>query len=242
MFGFSRFTAILGVVALTLTGCDESLTTEDPSLLSAEERSIRNIERQRTETAVAVGAGLGVLTGLAATQGQSREEQLRGALIGGLIGAAAGAATGEYVNTRTRQFSNEQQALQSLIAAADRDIANYRSMNATSANLIQQQRSKVRQLNSRLSNGTESVEGYRAKIASATNNLRSLDKGIVDISKQIEVMKSDNNDLRAAGKSTGQLPNRIASLEQQKRVLEARRRELASVYNEVPDAVGSYTF
>lgn len=242
MFGLTKLPAILGIVALSLSGCVDNFAPEDPSLLSSEEQSIRAIERQRTQTAVAVGAGAGALIGLVATRNQSREDQFKGILIGGLLGAAAGFATGEYVNTRTRSFSSDQQALQSLITAADRDIANYRSLNNTSSRLITQQRAKVRQLNGRLSSGAVSAESYRTQVASAANNIRSLDKGVSDIDKQIAVMKTDRDNIQAAGKSAGGLSSRISRLEAEKRTLESRRRSLASVYDEVPDAVGAYDF
>lgn len=238
MFGLSKLAAMLGIVAITLTGC----IAEDPSLLSAEERSIRAIEQQRKNTAIAVGALAGGGLALIATRDQSREEQLRGVALGVLAGGLAGFATGEYVNTRTRQFSNEQQTLRSLIAAADRDIANYRGLNETSRRLINQQRNKVRQLNRGLANNTQTTESYRTQIASASNNIRSLDTGIRDISKQISVMREDRDGLRANNKPTAGLSSRIASLEAEKRTLESRRRALASVYDEVPDSVGSYDF
>ena len=242
MFGLTRLPGVLALVALMLSGCDENVVTEDPSLLSAEEQSIRSIEQQRKQTAVLVGAGVGAGIGLLATRDQSRQEQVRAALLGGVLGALAGYATGDYVNARTRQFSSEQDALRSLIAAADRDIANYRRLNATSARLVDQQRNKVRLLNGRLQSGAVSVEGYRTQIASAATNVSSLDRGIADISKQIQIMKSDRDAIQAAKNSTGGLSDRIASLEAQKRTLESRRRALASVYDEVPASVGTYDF
>lgn len=242
MVGFSKLTAVLAIVALTLSGCNENFVAEDPNLLTADELRIRSIESQRKQTAVLVGAGAGALVGLIAKRNGSREEQLRAALIGGVIGGLAGFATGEYVNTRTRQFSSDQSALRSLLAAADRDIANYRGLNSTSARLIDQQRAKVRRLNRRLANGEENAESYRTKLASARTNVGSLDRGITDINKQIDVMKADRDAIQAARKSTGGLSGRISSLERQKRTLETRRRALANVYDEVPDSVGAYDF
>ena len=130
--------------------------------------------------------------------------------------------------------------MRSLIAAADRDIANYRSLNSTSSRLITQQRNRVRQLNRQLANNEISAEGYRTRLASARNKVRSLDSGIADISKQIEVMSSDRDAIRASGKSTGGLSGRISALQSERRTLESRRRALASVYDEVPDSVGAY--
>ncbi len=242
MFGFTRMTAVLGVVALTITGCDEAFVNEDPSLLSAEETTLRNIERQRRQTATAVGAGLGMLVGAVVTRDQPREDRIRGILIGAIGGALAGRATGDYVNTRTRAISNQQQGLRSLIAAADRDIASYRRLNNVTARLITQQRREINQLNRQLSSGTQTVDGYRAQIAAARNNIRSLDTGIEDITKQIGVMKADLSALNNAGRPTTGLANRIASLEEQKRVLQSRRRALANIYDEVPDSVGTYDF
>lgn len=238
MLIISRMLAALSVAALTLSGC----MAEDPSLLSPEERQIRSIEKQRSQTATLAGAGAGALVGLLASRGESREETLRNVLIGTAIGGGLGYATGEYVNTRARRFNNERQAYQALIASADRDIANYRSLNRTSQRLISQQRSKIRRLNSQLNSGAVSADQYRTQLASAANNIRSLDKGIADINQQVNVMKSDRDNIRRAGKSTSDLTNRITALEQQKRTLQTRRRQLATVYDEVPDSVGAYDF
>lgn len=238
---FSKLTAILALSAMTLAGCMEGMV-EDPALLSAEERQLRQIERERNSTAIAVGAAAGALVGAAATQNRPRDEQMAGILIGAMIGGMAGSATGSYVNARAREFSSEQNGYRAAIAAADQDIRNYQSLNQTTSRLVSQQRSKVSRLNGQLRQGSISEEEYRVQIASARNNVRSIDNAIGDISKQIQVMRDDSNTRRANGKPTGDLNNRINSLEAQKRTLESRRRAMAEVYDDVPASVGSYQF
>lgn len=238
---FSKLTAILALSAMTLAGCMEGMV-EEPALLSAEERQLRQIERERNSTAIAVGAAAGAFVGAAATQNRPRDEQMRGMLIGAMIGGMAGSATGSYVNARAREFSSEQNGYRAAIAAADQDIRNYQSLNQTTSRLVSQQRSKVSRLNGQLRQGSISEEEYRVQIASARNNVRSIDNAIGDISKQIQVMRDDSNTRRANGKPTGDLNNRINSLEAQKRTLESRRREMADVYDDVPASVGSYQF
>lgn len=238
---FSKLTAILALSAMTLAGCMEGMV-EDPALLSAEERQLRQIERERNSTAIAVGAAAGALVGAAATQNRPRNEQMAGILVGAMIGGMAGSATGSYVNARAREFSSEQNGYRAAIAAADQDIRNYQSLNQTTSRLVSQQRSKVSRLNGQLRQGSISEEEYRVQIASARNNVRSIDDAIGDISKQIQVMRDDSNTRRASGKPTGDLNNRINSLEAQKRTLESRRRAMVDVYDDVPASVGSYQF
>lgn len=167
---------------------------------------------------------------------------MQGMLIGAIIGGMAGSATGSYVNARAREFSSEQNGYRASIAAADQDIRNYQSLNQTTSRLVSQQRSKVSRLNGQLRQGSISEKEYRVQIASARANVRSIDDAIGDISKQIQVMRDDSNTRRANGKPTGDLNNRINSLEAQKRTLESRRREMADVYDDVPASVGSYQF
>lgn len=246
---FSKLTAILALSAMTLAGCMEGMV-EEPALLSAEERQLRQIERERNSTAIAIGAAAGAVLGAAATrdcprdqqQKKCRDEQMKGMLIGAIIGGMAGSATGSYVNARAREFSSEQNGYRASIAAADQDIRNYQSLNQTTSRLVSQQRSKVSRLNGQLRQGSISEKEYRVQIASARANVRSIDDAIGDISKQIQVMRDDSNTRRANGKPTGDLNNRINSLEAQKRTLESRRREMADVYDDVPASVGSYQF
>ncbi len=229
---------------LMLMACDDiplpgNLAPENAQFLSAEENQIRQVERKRVQTATAVGCiGGGLIGGVVANQSDlSRNQQILVAGVGCALGGLAGRASGQYVNTRTRDFSNQQQGYRSIIAAADQDIANYRSLNATTSRLVGQQRSKVARLNAQYKAGSLQKDQYRAQIASADTNLRTLRNQTSAIDKQISVMQEDSQKISQSGASTSQLDTRIARLRAEKTRLESNRSALARVYSDVPSDV-----
>lgn len=231
----ARLLAVLTLAAFTLAACLEGIPGfEDPALLSAEERQIRKIEQQRLTQSIGIGCLVGSASGLLLGNDEDRKQNI---LLGTAVGCAVGFAAGQYINTRSAQFSNSQQHSRALIAAADKDIQQYRSLNSTTRSLVSQQRSKVAKLNREFSAGTISSEGYRTQISSAGKNLRTLENQSKAMNDQINVMKTDAGAIRSNGGSSSAINQRISSLESEKRQLDSQRRALANIYDDVPPAV-----
>jgi len=234
----------LVVSSLVLSGCVDSgtqgsgLAAPPTAPLSAEEQQLRNleqqrfVEQQRLKTATTIGALGGAVVGaiVADSQDMDETETLAATFIGGLLGAAAGQATGQYVNTRTQAFANEQDQARALIASADQAIASSAQFNRTASRLIEQQEKKIANLNSQLQSGAITEADYRGRIRSANANLATLNN-------QIDVTR-DN--IKALRRSTGNAPGlerKIPQLEEQLRILEGFRDGLQDVYGRVPPSV-----
>ena len=232
-----RVITALTLLALTLSACVEGVpmvSSEDASQLSAEERQIRQIELQRLAQSVGIGCVIGGLSGLLLGNDQDRG---RNVLIGTAAGCIVGFAAGQYINTRTAHFGSSQEQSRALIAAADRDIQKYRSLNATTRSLVSQQRTKVNGLNRQLAAGEITAEGYRARMSSAGRNLQTLQNQSRAINDQVNVMKSDASAIRANNGNPAALSQRIAILEAEKRELDSQRRSLSRIYGGIPPQV-----
>ncbi|MBN2906546.1 MAG: OmpA family protein [Rhodobacteraceae bacterium] len=87
-----RSIILAAVGALTLSACTPTGDqTSDP--------------RQRTKEGVAIGAGLGALTGLMI--GDNKKERRRAALVGAALGAAAGGVIGDRLDKQAAELRND---------------------------------------------------------------------------------------------------------------------------------------
>lgn len=256
----SKAVLVLTIAAFGLTACDESIpglptslaslsgglpgfnSAEDTSLLSPEERQLRQVERTRRNR-VAQATGLGCVAGGAGAwlknQIEGRSTSVGDVAVGAALGCAIGLAAGVYINSRTKSYASEQERYRALIAAADQDIAEAQSLNSTTSRLITQQRQKITRLNNQYAAQQISREDYRAQIASAKNNTVAIDNQIKALSGQANLIREDAAKIKATGTDTSDLERRISGLEKQRADLEQKRRQLTSLYNDVPPDVGA---
>ena len=256
----SKAFIIVTIAAFGLAACDESISglptslaslsgglpglsaAEDTGALSPEERQLRQVERTRRNR-VAQATGVGCVAGGAAAwlknQIEGNSTSVSDVAIGAALGCSIGFASGIYINSRTKSYASEQERYRALIAAADQDIAEAQSLNTTTSRLITQQRRKISRLNNQYAAQQISRDDYRAQIASAKNNAVAIDNQIQGLSGQAKLIREDAAKIKATGTDTSDLERRISGLEKQRADLEQKRRQLTSLYNDVPPDVGA---
>lgn len=215
-----------------------SLSSAEVQLRRIDQERVQQAERARSNQAAGFGAAAGALLGgaLTALAGGSNQDIARNAALGGVAGGLAGAATGNYLNDRAREFGSAQEKANALQVAANNEIGKYRRLNATAAQLVNQQRAKVSALNARLEAGQISSAQYRSQIASASKNMELIRTQQRALDQQIAAMQSDVRSLQAGADVSG-MRNQITELQSQRNTLRAQAAELAQVYNSVPDTV-----
>jgi uncharacterized protein YhaN len=231
------------VVVLAIASCTTtSAKPENEALLSNEERTLR-AEDKRFKTGIVVGCLGGAAIGFIVSKAKkmSTAGTIKATAIATAAGCAAGAAAGYYVNSRNKDFANEQQASRSLIEAADADIARYKKSNSNADKLVRQQRAKVANLNDRYKRKELTAAGYRKQVASAENNKILFEKKVNEANDNIKLMNSDIKQLKGAGKNTSELERKRQQLVAQRNKLEEKVDLLAATYDNMPPEVRPVT-
>lgn len=205
------------------------------------------MEKKRVAQSVAVGCLTGAIVAQLAVQGNPKFEGEIGQVLGQLgldkktviaaIGCGAGKLSGDYVNSRSREYGNAQAGYKAMIAAADRDIARYKSLNDTTSRLIKQQRAKIASLNKQYKAKQITKQQYRDQIASSKDNVKVIDAQRTDLKKQVTLMKKDSKALAKSGTNPNSLNQKIVSLEKQLIALDNQRTAMVKAYNDVPPEV-----
>ncbi len=226
-----------GTIAVVAAASLLSACVTSGAGLSADEQQLRQTERIRLAQGVVGGAVLGAAAGalLAAALGGDDRQIAHGAIAGAAVGGVAGAADAGNVNAHARAQYEQQQSLENQIAAADRNIAEYRKVTDAARRIAASERASIARLNGEFARGEVTAAQYRAELVNARGNLAALTSQIRNAEQDI----ADLDQSGASGHPAG--ASRKARLVEEKTRLEQERATLERIYLGVPSQVGRYS-
>lgn len=177
--------AALLAASLVLAGCATTgLDPDDPSLSPAERRMALQARdyNQTVATSAAVGcaAGLGTARATGATGGGLGW----GDLIACGIGAAAGWAAGDYVADKKNKYQDENVAIRSMIADAQKENRQLAEAITSADQVIAADTQKIDQVKQRLAQGQITAQQAESELASVDRNAKFLRDQIEGMKKR----------------------------------------------------------
>lgn len=222
-----------------LTGCESlggSSGTVNP-VLEDEEVSFFN---ESGAWGCALGALAGAAIGLAATDSDHR---VQGALIGAAAGCGVG-LTGNYLLNKARaSYKSEEDQLDYMASEVAADNEKLRRLNENVQWLIDEDRTKLAQLERDLTDGKLNEDDLYRQRADMAANYEAMQKNLSEVNNRITayqdartgfVDSTDGSKMSAAEKKKlAELDQQIAKLQRSRADLEAYIDEYAAVRNAV---------
>lgn len=223
-----RFQALAGVlvVVLLVNGCATASSGGDTGrpLTPAEERMRQQSSDYDRTIAEGIGVGalagaaLGAGIGAAASGGNRGKGAAIGAVIGGLVGAAAGGMTGQYYADKKKQYANEEQLLDSIIADLETENRRLDSLVADTRTVVADDHRKLDQVRSDLAANRVSRQEASRRLAAVDSNRKVLAATIAKLRNRRDEWRSVAQKARADGAGNpkvAQIDQEINRLESQ---------------------------
>jgi DNA repair exonuclease SbcCD ATPase subunit len=209
-------------------GSDAELTSAQQDLRQESDR----FKWTRLQGAL-VGAAGGALTGWLIGK------DAKGAAIGAAAGGVLGYAAGYYIDSVNQSYANQQQALNTRIDAAQKDVERYQKAVADARAVVGMHRQKIADLNAQYARQQITAQQYGAQVAAIEGDIAALQSLIKESSGNIELMDKDIAALREHGAGVGGLVAQRNELASQRDALQAQLDTLASAIGSIPDAVAA---
>ena len=223
-----RFQALAGVlvVVLLVNGCATASSGGDTGrpLTPAEERMRQQSSDYDRTIAEGIGVGalagaaLGAGIGAAASGGNRGKGAAIGAVIGGLVGAAAGGMTGQYYADKKKQYANEEQLLDSIIADLETENRRLDSLVADTRTVVADDHRKLDQVRSDLAANRVSRQEASRRLAAVDSNRKVLAATIAKLRNRRDEWREVAQKARADGAGNpkvAQIDQEINRLESQ---------------------------
>lgn len=186
MHGLMRWLNRMGAglafgAALLVAACANTMAME-PGLTPEQQVLRRGVGQQddidytpRVRTAETVGEGalIGALLG-AAIGALASNNRGRGALVGAAAGGALGAGAGGIVAQQAQGYADQEAALRTSIALANRDAQKYRQYAAASVANANAARRRIAALDAQYRAGRITAAEFRAQTASYERDLQAM--------------------------------------------------------------------
>lgn len=236
-----RFQALAGVlvVVLLVNGCATASSGGDPGrpLTPAEER-VRQQSSDYDRT-IAEGIGVGALAGAAlgagigaaASGGNRGKGAAIGAVIGGLVGAAAGGITGQYYGEKKKQYANEEQLLDSIIADLETENRRLDTLVADTRTVVAADQRKLDQVRNDLVANRVSRQEASRRLAAVDSNRKVL----ADTIAKLRNRRDEWRDVAHKARADGAGNPKVAQIDQEINRLES---QIALMQHEL-DAINS---
>ncbi|MEL6727055.1 MAG: hypothetical protein AAFP81_17900 [Pseudomonadota bacterium] len=238
----SSITALVLAAAVSVSACETTGLSSFGLQAPDNEFQATAAERQRVRDAAlvgcAVGAGAGILTAMIVGNNTGdkdieNSEIILGGIAGCGVGALIGSARGNYINAKSRDYADAQEAESALIQSLDEDIAYFESMNQLASQLIVEERDKITRLNADLETGAIAIEEYNTALATRERNLETMNAAIEDASQNIEQLSADIATLKEQDIQTASFEERLNQLLAQRDLMLAQKDELEGEYANV---------
>src|SRR5882724_804071 len=138
-----RFPTVIFAITLALAGCAHIGGASDANLTPAE-RQLRDSTDRFNET-VATGAVAGAILG---------------ALLGALV-SSNNRGAGAYVASRNESYASAEAGRDAQLAAAQKELANYRDIARYSDQVVAENQKKLATLDAQYKNGQMDAKQYR---------------------------------------------------------------------------------
>jgi DNA repair exonuclease SbcCD ATPase subunit len=227
-------TAMALLAILGTGGCAGMFQSSSEANLTPAQQDLRKDSEQFKWTRIegaAAGAVVGALSGLLITK------DWKGAAGGAAVGGALGYAAGYYVDSVNQKYANEQQALNTRIAAADKDIDRYQKAVGDARQVVSAHKATIAQLNAEYAKKQITAQQYSAKVASIQGDIQALQGLIKESSDNVEVMDKDIAGLREKGADVAGLAAKRDALAGERDALQKQLDTLANAIGSIPDSV-----
>ena len=225
--------AMLGTAGCAGSGMDVFQSSSDTNLTPAQ-KDLRQESQQFKWTRIegaAAGAVVGALSGLLITK------DWKGAAGGAAVGGVLGYAAGYYVDSVNQKYANEQQALNTRIEAANKDIDRYQKAVADARQVVAAHKATIAQLNAEYAKKQITAQQYHDRIATIQGDIGALQSLIKESSANIDVMDKDIASLREKGADVAGLAAKRDALAGERDALQNQLDTLASAIGSIPDTV-----
>jgi DNA repair exonuclease SbcCD ATPase subunit len=227
---------------LSISGCAGGgsplgvFKSSDDAELTPAQQELRE-ESDRFKWTRVQGAALGAVTG--AVAGWFITDDWKGAAGGAAVGGVLGYAAGYYIDSVNQEYANEQEALNTRIDAAGKDVDRYDKAAADARQVVNQHKATIAELNAEYASQQITAEQYGAKVASIQGDIEALQGLIKESSGNLELMDKDIAALREKGANVGGLSVKRDALASKRDALQAQLDTLAVAIGSIPDAVSA---
>lgn len=221
------FTMFLLSSALLTAGCatGPEQTVDGPPLTPDEQR-LRQQADAYNETVIE-GAIVGALVG--ALAGALIGGDARGAAIGAGAGAALGGGAGAYLGQKQRQYSNDEQRLESITADVQADNERTANILASARKVISADKEKIKRIDQQLASGQIDLAQARNQMKTVDDNKAYLETTIANLKTKREQWWQVANQSRGQGN-----PKQVAEMETEIKEME---RQIAALESELDSLV-----
>lgn len=228
-----RRTLTMALAALMLvSACSQNPASNRP--LSPDEQQLREesefFNRSVIEWTLAL-CGVGALAGLAAGG------DLTSILIGCGAGAVVGFGTGYYVEQKRRDYRNEEQRLDAMIADVQKDNQQLERTLTATKKVVKADVAKIEQIDQQLAEGEITAAQAKQRMNAVDDNRQFLEETLVNLKERKDEWNAIAQETSREGSAQKQeeMRREIATLEQQIAALEGeldtlvQRREVSPV-------------
>lgn len=168
------------------------------------------------------------------------ETVIEGAIVGALVGALAGAliggdargaaiGAGAYLGQKQRQYSNEEQRLESITADVQADNERTANILASARKVISADKEKIKRIDQQLASGQIDLAQARDQMKTVDDNKAYLESTIANLKTKREQWWQVANQSRAQGN-----PKQVAEMETEIKKME---RQIAALESELDSLV-----
>ena len=223
------------VFVVVLGGCATDRAGQSANLTPAQ-RELRQ-EADRFNQTVAEGAIAGaVIGGILGAIIADDDNRAAGAAIGAAAGAAVGGGAGYFVASQNRNYANQEQQVNAQIAAAQQDVARYRTIVQTTQQVVNQHKARIAQLNAQYSAGQVSLVQVQSEQSTMREDLTLIQSLIDENRMMVTSYDGEIESLRRQGQSTRDLQAARQALVAERNALQGQYDELLQAVSDLPAA------